>query len=82
MASKFVCRCGEVVRTNLYEGHALRLLIPEEATDLSRQQLQEPAEQVVDALVSKSVVVAECPKCGAFALVDRQYNIKLYVPAN
>jgi len=80
LASKFVCRCGAVVRTNLYEGHGLHLLVPEALTDLADQQLQGPCGQLVDELVSKSKVVATCPKCGTVAFIDSSYEVTLYAP--
>ncbi len=77
MASKYTCECGEVVPTNLFSGHGLRLLVPEELLDAEEP---ESSAQRVDRLVSESHTVAECQKCGKLALIDNQYNIKLYVP--
>jgi hypothetical protein len=82
VASKFVCRCGEIVRTNLYEGHGLQLLVPEEATEVSAAELQESAEGFINNLVRNAIVVAKCAKCGTLALVDNEYKIKLYAPVN
>ncbi len=80
MASKFTCRCGDIVRTNLYEGHDLHLLVPETATDLGDAERLEPCGALVDSLVLDSQIVATCSNCGALALIDNAYNIKLYVP--
>ncbi len=80
MASKYTCKCGQVVRTNLYEGHGLHLLVPEELTDQGPAELAGPRSEYVDTIVAKSKVVAECPKCGTMAFVDSAYNIKLYAP--
>ncbi len=80
MASKYVCRCGETVRTNLYEGHGLHLLVPEAATDLTDEEQQKPLADYVSTLVLSARVVATCRKCGCIALVDNAYNVKLYAP--
>jgi hypothetical protein len=80
MASKFLCRCGETIRTNLYEGHGLRLLVPEEAIDVRDPVSGEEAQAYVNSLVAAAVVVAECPRCKALALIDHDYNIILYSP--
>lgn len=81
MASKFLCRCGETVRTNLYEGRGLRLLVPEEFTDLPDLISNEQAQRYVHSLVAAAVVVAECPRCKAIALVDNdESSVRLYAP--
>ena len=80
MASKYTCSCGQVVRTNLYEGHGLRLLLPEELTDLSTSELAGSKEEYVDTIVAKSKVVAECPSCSTVAFIDSAYGIRLYAP--
>ena len=43
MASKYACRCGEIVRTNLSEGHDLHFLVSERLLDLSDSQMR-PAQ--------------------------------------
>jgi hypothetical protein len=80
MASKFLCRCGETVRTNLYEGHGLRLLVPEELTDVPHPVSTEQAQSYVESLVAAGVVVAECPRCKAIALIDEDHRIRLHAP--
>lgn len=80
VASKYTCSCGQVVRTNLYEGHGLRLLVPEELTDLSTSEMQGSRIEYVDAIVAKSKVVAECSSCGTVAFIDSAYGIRLYAP--
>lgn len=80
MASKFTCVCGSVVRTNLYEGHGLRLLISEDLTDLRDQELSQPCGAFVDRIVHESVVVVKCQNCGVLALVNKEYGIELYAP--
>jgi len=82
MASKYLCRCGEMVRTNLYEGHGLHLLVSETLTDLPPNELEKSCEQLVDVLVSKSSVVATCKNCGTIAIINHSYDIKLYTPFN
>jgi hypothetical protein len=79
MASKHGCHCGTVVRTNLYEGHALSLLIPESLTDLSSPEDQS-ASELLDRLVRESKVVAQCPTCGTLSVVDKEYQVKFFVP--
>ena len=80
MSSKFTCVCGSTVRTNLYEGHGLGLLVPEEHTDLSGQELSQTCETLIDKLVQQSAVVAKCQNCGVLAVVNNEYSIKLYAP--
>jgi len=80
MASKFICKCGEVVRTNLYEGHGLHLLVSEHLTDLPSDRPD--SEELLDQLVRESSIVATCPRCGTIAIIDKHYNIKLYAPTS
>lgn len=80
MASKFLCSCGETVRTNIYSGHRIRFLVPEENTDLPDDQAQGTVNDFIDELVRRSIFVAECPNCKALALIDKDYNIKMYAP--
>lgn len=80
MASKFLCPCGETIRTNLYEGHGLRLLVPEEATDVPDPVSDEEAQAYIGSLVEAAVVVAECPRCKTLALIDHHHSIRLYRP--
>jgi hypothetical protein len=80
MASKFLCRCGETIRTNLYEGHGLRLLISEELTDIPDLASNEQLQAYVSDLVKAAQVVAECPNCKALAVIDQDYRITLYTP--
>jgi hypothetical protein len=82
MASKFTCVCGNVVRTNLYEGHGLQLLVSEELTDLPDPELSQPCGAFVDKLVRESIVVAKCRNCGILALVNNEYGIELYAPVS
>ncbi len=79
MASKFECRCGAVLRKNLYEGHGLKLLVPEELTDV----VDDPAgiEPVLDRIVAQSQIVATCPQCGLLAIIDDAGGrISFYAP--
>lgn len=82
MASKFTCICGTLVRTNLYEGHGLRLLVSEELTELQEEELSQPCESFVDRLVHESLIVAKCQSCGVLALIDNKYRIELYAPVS
>ncbi len=79
MASKHTCQCGTVIRTNLYEGHALSLLVPESLTDPPLPEDQSPSE-LLDRLVRESKVVAHCPTCGTLSLVDKDYRVQFFVP--
>ena len=79
MASKFVCTCGTVVRTNLYEGHGLHLLVAEESTDPPERELHELYEHYIEKIVRESLVVAKCSQCGTLALIGGE-SIKLYAP--
>jgi hypothetical protein len=80
MASKYACRCGEIVRTNLTEGHGLHLLVAERLLELSDSQIAEGVDPLLDRITQESSVVAVCRKCGRLAVVDNDYNIKLYEP--
>ncbi len=75
MASKYVCACGEVVRTNLYEGHGLHLLVPEGLTDVADEPTDSP---LIDEIIRESDVVAECPKCKRLAIVNTDYKVRFY----
>jgi len=61
VASKIQCHCGHVLRTNLYEGNGLSLLVPEALTD--RAESNESARDVLDQIVAQSSVVVACPSC-------------------
>jgi len=81
VASKYECRCGEIVRTNLSEGHGLHLLVSESMLELFESQVAEGVKPQVDRISSDSSVVAVCRKCGRLAVIDNHYNVKLYEPA-
>lgn len=81
MASKYACRCGEIVRTNLSEGHGLHLLVAERLLDPSESQIAEGVDPLLDRISRESCVVGVCRKCGRLAVIDNNYNIKLYEPA-
>jgi hypothetical protein len=78
MASKFVCRCGEVVRTNLFEGHNLHLMVPERRVDAPGNEQTVSPEALLDSIVMNSDVVAKCRNCGCLAVIDKHYGISLY----
>ena len=81
MASKHKCHCGTVIRTNLYEGHSLSLLVPEVLTDPPIPEDESPSE-LRDRLVQESRVVAHCPTCGTLSVIDKDYQIQFFVPLN
>jgi hypothetical protein len=81
MSSKYTCTCGHPVRTNLYEGHGLSLLIPESLTDMTEQDEQKSAGHFVNQVVASSSVVAKCLNCGALGIVDNEYQVEIYVRA-
>jgi hypothetical protein len=81
VASKYECRCGEIVRTNLSEGHQVHLLVSERLLELSDSQLAEGIDSLLDRISLESSVVAVCRKCGRLAVIDKYYNVKLYEPA-
>ena len=66
MASKILCRCGHTLRKNLYEGHKLHLLVPEELTD--RPPSLETVDGVLDEIARESAVVMSCPKCNGITV--------------
>lgn len=80
MASKFMCRCGEIVRTNLFEGRSLHLLVAEEQIDVSPSESARGVDSLLNKIVANSNVVAKCGKCGCIAIIDKNYDIKLYEP--
>lgn len=82
MASKYECRCGEIVRTNLSEGHGLHLLVAESMLELSDSQIADDVGSLLDRISLESAVVAVCRKCGCLAVIDNHYNVKLYEPAS
>lgn len=79
MASKHTCHCGTLIRTNLYEGHALSLLVPESLTDGPRSESLSP-DQLLDHLIRESKVVAHCPTCGTLSIVDNEYRVQFFAP--
>lgn len=82
MASKYECQCGEIVRTNLAEGHGLHLLVSESMLELSESQIAEGVNPLLDRISVESSVVAVCRKCGRLAVIDNHYNVKRYEPAS
>jgi hypothetical protein len=79
MASKHRCLCGEIVRTNLYEGHAISLLVPEQLTDVPDTSGQS-AVVLVDQLVAESKIVVQCKTCGTLSVVDNDYRVQFFAP--
>jgi len=55
----------------------LHLLVPEGVTDVQDSEVD---ASYVRKLVLNAQVVAECSKCGKLAVIDNEYNIKLYAP--
>lgn len=82
MASRFVCRCGEVVRTNLFEGHDLHLMVAEGLVDPPGNEPTGSPDALLDSIVLNSDVVANCRKCGCLAVIDKHYGISLYEPVS
>lgn len=80
MASKFMCRCGEIVRTNLFEGNGVHLLVAEELVDAASGGASTDLDPFLDEIVKQSEIVAKCGKCGCIAIIDDHYDIKLYEP--
>jgi hypothetical protein len=77
VASKYICRCGAVVRTNLFEGHGLSLLVSEGLFDGPNVDSQ-PASTLVDVLIRDSRVVARCAACGTLSVVDSDGRVKFF----
>ncbi len=80
MASKFVCICGEIIRTNLFEGNNVKLLVPEEYTDIDEKNNKFNLTEIIDRIVIESKCFLECKKCGRIAIVDKDYSIRMYEP--
>ena len=79
MASKHVCLCGAVIRTNLYEGHGLSLIIPEALTDIPNDERPAVAE-FIDRLHLESLILAQCATCGTLSIVDGDDTVKFFAP--
>ncbi|QRF59906.1 hypothetical protein [Variovorax paradoxus] len=79
MASKFKCRCGALIRKNLYEGSGLRLLVAEELTDVASESTS--VDALLDRIVAQSPIVAICSQCGLLAIVDDvDLKVVFYAP--
>ena len=77
MASSHAWRCGATVRTNLYEGNGLSLLVPDGVAD--RPDLDAAtAGPFIDELIQNSQVVAKCSSCGTLSVVDKDYNVQFF----
>jgi hypothetical protein len=77
VASKHSCLCGATIQTNLYEGHSLFLLVPEEATDHPDLDAEASSSFIVK-LIRESKVVARCASCGVLSLVDNDYRVQFF----
>jgi len=80
MASKFRCDCGASVRTNLFEGHGVYVLVAEKHVEEDRSD--DDANACLDRIVRNGTLVAECPSCRRLALIDSRYNVRLYPPSD
>jgi hypothetical protein len=80
MASSILCLCGDRLGINLYEGHGLELLIPEELTDLPHAPHSASAVEPVRQLVLQSRIAVTCDNCGVLSIVDNALRIKRYAP--
>ena len=69
MASKFTCDCGELIRTNLFEGHNLNLMVSENVVNSTED---------VSKVIEKSQVVVDCRNCGNRYFIDNDYNFEKY----
>jgi len=79
LASKHTCHCGTLIRTNLYEGHGVSLLVPESLTDVPSSAGLSP-DQLLDHLIRESKVVAQCPTCGTLSIIDKEYRVEYFAP--
>ena len=80
MASKFECICGEIIRTNLYEGNNVKLLVPEEYTDIDENNTKMNLTEFIDRIVIEARCFIECNKCGRIAVVNNDHKINIYEP--
>ena len=80
MASKFVCICGEVIRTNLYEGNDIKFIVPEECTDIDETDDKNNLTKFIERIIIESQCFLECKKCGRIAVIDKDYKIRMYNP--
>ncbi len=58
----------------------MHLLVAERLLELSDIQIAEGVAPLLDRISLESSVVAACRKCGRLAVIDNNYNIKLYEP--
>ena len=58
MASKLLCICWEVLKTNLYEENNVKLLVPEEYTDIDDNNVN--LKEFIDKIVIESECLLEC----------------------
>ena len=73
MGSKFLCDCGETIRTNLFEGHNLKILVSE--NDIDKQMDEENIKRIIE----KSEIVVKCNKCNSIYIIDKNSNIVKWV---
>jgi hypothetical protein len=68
MSSRFLCECGARVEKNLFSGHGVAFLVPEEAVDKDFSQIS--GEALVREIVMKSRHVVTCRGCSRLYVID------------
>jgi hypothetical protein len=68
MSSSLLCECGARVEKNLFSGHGVSLLVPEEGVDRDLSQVS--GETLVSDLLRVSRVVVTCRGCSRLYIID------------
>lgn len=69
MSSRFLCECGARVEKNLFSGHGIALLVPEEVVDKDLSQIS--GEALARELVMKSSIVVTCRGCSRLFVIEK-----------
>jgi hypothetical protein len=68
MSSSLLCECGARVEKNLFSGHGVSLLVPEEGVDKEFSQVS--GEALVSELLRVSRLVVTCRGCSRLYIID------------
>ena len=68
MSSSLLCECGARVEKNLFSGHGVSLLVPEQALDKDLSQV--PGETLVSELLRGNRLVVTCRDCSRLYIID------------
>ena len=68
MSSSLLCECGARVEKNLFSGHGVSLLVPEEDVDKALSQVS--GETLVSEILRVSRLVVTCRGCSRLYIID------------